>query len=64
MSNLVFWQTIGAVVVGNTFCGLTLLMIWRATKWEKGRAPRPPAWVYFAGAIAPLVAAFSAYTLP
>lgn len=64
MSNLVFWQTVGAVITGNTLMGLTGYMIWRHTKWERGQMGKAPFWIYPAGVAAPLIAAFAAYMLP
>ena len=64
MSNLLFWQTAGAVITGNALCGLTIYMVWRVTKAERKVMPPAPAWLYFVGALAPLVVAFSAYMLP
>lgn len=64
MSNLVFWQTVGAVVLGNTLFALSVFMVWRVSKAERGQMGRASTWVYFVGLLAPAVVMFASYMLP
>lgn len=64
MSNLIFWQTVGAVITGNALFALSLYMVWRVSKEERGHLSRAPWWVFPARLIAPGVVMFAAYMLP
>lgn len=65
MDHILFWQTVGAVVIGNTLFALAAFMFWRVGRQEDGRQPgQISLWVYFSGLLAFGVAMFSLYMLP
>lgn len=64
MSNLVFWQTVGAVIAGNALFSMSAYMVWRVSKEERGQMRRAPLWIFPAGLIAPAVVMFAAFMLP
>lgn len=64
MENLVFWQTVGAVIVANAFCCLTAYMVWQCARAEKGKGNKPGVWVYIGGLLAPAVVVLAAVNLP
>ncbi|WP_146038666.1 hypothetical protein [Paracoccus sp. SY] len=64
MDHIIFWQTVGAVILGNTLFALSAYMVWRVAKEERGQMGRASAWVFFVGLIAPAVGIFALVMLP
>ncbi|SEN51411.1 hypothetical protein SAMN04489859_1008128 [Paracoccus alcaliphilus] len=64
MTNIAFWQTVAAVIVGNSLLGVTVYLIWRVSKEEKGIGRRVPLWLFPAAMIAPALVILAGFTLP
>ncbi|RMC40982.1 hypothetical protein C9E82_00100 [Paracoccus siganidrum] len=64
MTQLVFWQTVGAVYFGNFLFALAAYMVWRVSREERGFGKRVPVWVFAAGLLGPAAALFAFATLP
>lgn len=66
MDHLIFWQTVGAVVIGNTLFAMTTFAYWKVGRREKegGSIKDVSGWVVLCTILAPAVAIFSLYMLP
>lgn len=64
MDNLIFWQTVGAVALGNALFALTGYMVWRVSREEKGLMPKAGPWMFVAGLVAPAIVIFALLQLP